>query len=235
MNTTVRYIRVSTVDQNTARQEKGDHKYYIDKCSGRIPFAERPEGSKLLRDANAGKFTNVVIDSIDRLGRNTKDILDTIDQFTSLGICIESEREQLKTCDPDGNITPIANLVINLMASIAQLDVDLKREAQLAGIAARKEAGKYVSHRKGVKETDEQIIAKPVNQKILRHLQKNNGRVNLASRDIRYKNKKGKWQNVSTKTVTKIKNIAIEKGLLELKTAEQINEEKLKSAFGSGV
>ena len=44
---TVKYIRVSTKEQNTDRQETDKHKQYIDVCSGKIPFKERKEGKKL--------------------------------------------------------------------------------------------------------------------------------------------------------------------------------------------
>lgn len=230
---TVKYIRTSTEKQNTARQETDSYKCYTDKCSGRIPFADRPAGKELLRDAKAGKVSNVIITSIDRLGRNTKDILATIDLFTELGICVESEAEGLKTCDKKGKLTPIAQLVINLMASLAEFDIEMKKEAQMAGIAARKEGKGYVSARKGVTETHEQFLEKPLTKKILRHLQKNNARVNKAHREITYKDvKSGKLTRPSTRTITKVKNIAIEAGLLEFKTPEQLKEEKMIAAFG---
>ena len=94
---TVKYIRVSTKEQNEDRQLHPTYKNYMDKCSGTIPFAKRIEGKKLLEDAKAGKVKHVVVNRIDRLGRNTKDILETIEVFKQLGVCIESEAEGLKT------------------------------------------------------------------------------------------------------------------------------------------
>jgi len=79
----VGYIRVSALDQNVARQETA-LKSYIDKCSGAIAFANRPEAMKLLRDIDT--ITEVQVHSIDRLGRNTLDIMQTIQFFTDKGI-----------------------------------------------------------------------------------------------------------------------------------------------------
>ena len=79
----VAYIRVSTLDQNPDRQLRVDiEKNYIDKCSGSISFSERPEAKKLLSNTNV---TEIVVHSIDRLGRNTIDIMQTIQHFTNLG------------------------------------------------------------------------------------------------------------------------------------------------------
>jgi len=68
----VKYIRISTTEQNTDRQEKFDGKVYIDKISGSTPFAERPQAKKLLSNK---EITEVHVHSIDRLGRNTLDIM----------------------------------------------------------------------------------------------------------------------------------------------------------------
>ena len=76
------YIRVSTLEQNTARQETNGLTY-TDKCSGSIPFAERKEAKKLLKNE---AITEVHVHSIDRLGRNTLDIMQTIQNFTDKGI-----------------------------------------------------------------------------------------------------------------------------------------------------
>ena len=73
------YIRVSTKEQNTERQEVEGVKMYIDKISGTIPFTERPQAKKLIKEIEKGKINYVEISSIDRLGRNLLDILNTIE------------------------------------------------------------------------------------------------------------------------------------------------------------
>ena len=70
-----KYIRVSTKEQNTDRQTDFDGLTHIDLCSGSIPFKDRPEAKKLLSNK---EITEVHVHSIDRLGRNTLDIMQTI-------------------------------------------------------------------------------------------------------------------------------------------------------------
>ena len=75
-----KYIRISTLDQNSSRQTDFDGKQFSDKCSGTIPFKERPKAIKLLEDTS---ITEVHVHSIDRLGRNTLDIMQTIQYLTN--------------------------------------------------------------------------------------------------------------------------------------------------------
>ena len=56
---TVKYIRVSTKDQSTLRQETDEHKQYIDVCSGKIAFKDRKEGKKLFKEAAAGNIKTI--------------------------------------------------------------------------------------------------------------------------------------------------------------------------------
>ena len=78
---TAKYIRVSSVNQNTARQKIDDIKIYEDKCSGAIEFEKRPSALKLMTDIGKGKITTLHIHSIDRLGRNQIDVLNTIQKL----------------------------------------------------------------------------------------------------------------------------------------------------------
>ena len=85
----VKYIRVSTEEQNTGRQEvnaKDFSKVYIDKTSGSIQFTERREAKKLLGDIEAGIVTEIHISSICRLGRSIIDILTMIEYFNQKSI-----------------------------------------------------------------------------------------------------------------------------------------------------
>ena len=93
----VKYIRVSTKDQNIARQtikntpEGFSVLEVVDKCSGTIPFNKRDNAPKVLKMAKEGVIDTLLVDSIDRLGRNTLDILQTIQEFTNLGINVKSQ------------------------------------------------------------------------------------------------------------------------------------------------
>ena len=91
------YARVSTLDQKTDRQKvnEGDYQKVIeDKCSGSIPFFERPGGKEIESFIQKGCVTNLYVWQIDRLGRDLRDILNTIHFFTQKGICIHSVKLQ---------------------------------------------------------------------------------------------------------------------------------------------
>jgi len=170
----VKYIRVSTTEQNTERQEQTDVKTYIDKCSGSIPFAERPKGSKLIELANDGKLDELQVHSIDRLGRNTLDVLTTIQSFTDLGVNVVSKKEGLSTLI-DGKVNPVSKLIINILASVSEMELNNIKERQREGIAVAKAKGVYKQN--GGKKptlTDTEFLSKPKNAKCAKELRNGN-------------------------------------------------------------
>jgi DNA invertase Pin-like site-specific DNA recombinase len=95
-----RYIRVSTLNQNIERQMVKQYKgeiLYIDKISGSTPFIKRPEANKLMKDITEKKINYISISSIDRLGRNTLDVLQTIEQLHLKNICLKVDNLGLES------------------------------------------------------------------------------------------------------------------------------------------
>ncbi len=168
----VKYIRVSTTEQNTERQErnvgKGYDKTYIDEISGSTPFADRPKAKLLLTNQ---VVTEVHVHSIDRLGRNTLDIMQTIQNFTSKGINVVSEKEGLQTII-EGKENPIAKMMIGILGTLAEFELSRAKERQLEGIANAKEKGVYSGRKKGTKETDRQFWGKDSTRRIVKYLNK---------------------------------------------------------------
>lgn len=136
----VKYARVSTTDQNPERQGNCD---FLDKCSGSIPFEERPEAKKLLQWVAVGRVKEVRVHSIDRLGRNTLDILQTIKHFTAMGVNVVSEKEGLNTLLPDGKENPVAKMMIGILGTLSEFELERIRERQREGIAKAKARGSY--------------------------------------------------------------------------------------------
>ena len=80
----VLYCRVSTLDQKTDRQKvnEKDFNYIVeDKCSGAIPFFDRPGGQEVKKLVEEGVLTSFSVWQIDRLGRDLRDIMNTIFYF----------------------------------------------------------------------------------------------------------------------------------------------------------
>ena len=129
-----KYIRVSTKEQNTDRQTDFNGLTYIDLCSGSIPFKERPEAKKLLSNK---EITEVHVHSIDRLGRNTLDIMQTIQDFTSKGINVVSTKEGLQTLI-NGKENPIAKMMIGILGTLAEFELARGKERQAEVLQRRK-------------------------------------------------------------------------------------------------
>jgi DNA invertase Pin-like site-specific DNA recombinase len=176
------YIRVSTTEQNTNRQENTIEgaKVFIDKISGSIPFSERPEGSKLMNLIKEGNVSELHVHSIDRLGRNTIDILTTIKLITSYNCNVISEKEGLKMLDADGKPNPIANLMIGILSTLAEFELSRIKERQAEGIAKAKIKGVYTGRPEGTEETKEDFLNKPKIKAILRNLKAGNSVRNTA-------------------------------------------------------
>jgi DNA invertase Pin-like site-specific DNA recombinase len=162
----VKYNRVSTIDQNLDRQDNFKGLTYADKCSGSVAFADRTEASKLLANE---EVTEVLVTSICRLGRNTIDIMQTIQFFTNKGINIISEKEGLQTI-VDGKENPVAKMMIGKLGTLAEFELTRIKERQSEGIAKAKEKGTYVGRSKGSSEDIATFTNKKSTQAILRYL-----------------------------------------------------------------
>lgn len=136
----IAYIRVSTVDQNTARQEEAlkdcnIDKYYIEKVSGKN-IKDRPELIKMMDYVRDGD--TVIVESISRFGRSLSDLLNLIEQLNNKGVQFRSLKE--------GSIdttTPTGKLVYSIFSSLAEFERETIRQRQAEGIAIAKAQGKY--------------------------------------------------------------------------------------------
>jgi len=132
------YVRVSTVDQNTARQEVlmkelGVEKIYIDKVSGKNK--DRKQLTEMLNYIREGDI--VIVESISRIARNTKDLLEIVEQFKSKGVEFVSKKEAIDTN------TPAGKFMLTVFGAIAELERGYILDRQKEGIAIAKKEGKY--------------------------------------------------------------------------------------------
>jgi DNA invertase Pin-like site-specific DNA recombinase len=162
----VKYIRVSTSLQNTDRQNDFNGLTYTDECSGTIAFKDRPKAKKLLSNK---EITEIQVHSIDRLGRNTVDILQTIQYFTEKGINVVSNKEGLQTII-DGKENPIAKLMIGILGTLAEFELSRIKERQAEGIQSAKAKGIYSGRKVGSTESVEVFVNKESTQSIIKYL-----------------------------------------------------------------
>lgn len=134
----VGYIRVSTQEQNTARQEaaldkEGIEKVFIDKMSGKN--TNRPELQKMLDFVRSGD--TVIVESFSRLARSTRDLLNIVEQLRKKNVEFVSLKEKVDTSTPQGVFT------LTVFGALAQLEREQTLQRQAEGIAIAKEKGIY--------------------------------------------------------------------------------------------
>ena len=132
------YRRVSTLDQNTARQLDGIpiDKVFEDHASGKD--TARPQLQAALEWAREGD--TLVVHSMDRLARNLGDLLRLVADLTGRGVRVEFVKEALTFTGED---SPIATLMLSIMGAVASFERDMILERQREGVALAKKAGVY--------------------------------------------------------------------------------------------
>jgi len=171
----VLYTRVSTTEQNIDRQVIDKDKYdyvLIDKCSGSIPLFERPNGSEIEKLITRGELKELHVHSIDRLGRNTIDVLSTWKDLTEKGIRIICKNPSLQNIDENGKEDQFSSLLIGILSTLSQYEKSTIRERQMEGIRIRKEKGLYRGRRINTRDTPTQLLKKPKSKKILEYIDK---------------------------------------------------------------
>lgn len=130
------YIRVSTQEQNTMRQEAlmealGVDEVYIDRMSGKN--TNRPELQKMMEYVRKGD--TVIVESISRFARNTRDLLELVEQLTAKGVEFVSKKEAIDTTTPTGKF------MLTVFGAVAELEREYILQRQREGISIAKEQG----------------------------------------------------------------------------------------------
>lgn len=132
------YIRVSTQEQNTLRQEVmmqelGVDELYIDRASGKN--TDRPELKKMMEYVRQGD--TVIVESISRFARNTKDLLELVERLSAKHVEFVSRKEAIDTTTPTGKF------MLTVFGAVAELEREYILQRQREGIAIAKKQGKY--------------------------------------------------------------------------------------------
>ncbi len=142
------YIRVSTEHQETARQQEIMDSYQVDRTfSEKISGAnkDRPQLKAMLDYVREGD--TLYIESISRLGRSTKDLLNIIDTLTDKGVTLVSHKENIDTDTPTGKF------MLTVFAALSQLEREQLKQRQREGIEIAKAQGKYTGRKPIEKST----------------------------------------------------------------------------------
>lgn len=132
------YIRVRTQEQNTIRQEDlmtalGLDQIYIDRMSGKN--TNRPELRSMMDFVRQGD--TVVVKSISRFARNTRDLLDLVERLSAKGVEFVSQKEAIDTSTPTGKF------MLTIFGAVAELEREYILQRQREGIDIAKANGVY--------------------------------------------------------------------------------------------
>lgn len=148
------YIRVSTQEQNTVRQEAlmeslGVDEVYIDRMSGKS--TDRPELKKMLEYVRQGN--TVIVEAISRFARNTRDLLELVERLTSKGVEFVSKKEAIDTTTPSGKF------MLTIFGAVAELEREYILQRQSEGIAIAKSQGRYKGRKPIERPNFDQVTA----------------------------------------------------------------------------
>ena len=149
------YVRVSTTEQNTVRQEilmeeLGVDEIYIDKASGKN--IDRPQLKAMMEFVRKGDV--VIVESISRFARNTRDLLDLVAKLHDKEVVFISKKEAIDTTTPTGKF------MLTIFGAVAELEREYILQRQREGIAVAKAQGKYKGRKPKAYPDFDKVIAK---------------------------------------------------------------------------
>ena len=194
----VKYNRTSTIQQEGKRFDLDKNEYDLtlfDKgVSGKIPFSERIEGNKLTQLVNDGKVSEVVVEELSRLGRNTIDTLTTLKFFEDNGVNVIVKSMGNLQSMVNGKKNPIWNLITSVMSSLYELERENILERTEMGRKMYVMNGGKLGRKVGTTENRSDFLKKEKTQKIVSLLEKGKSVRDISGR-----------LGVSTKTVVKVR------------------------------
>ncbi|MDB4014730.1 recombinase family protein [Flavobacteriaceae bacterium] len=197
----VKYNRTSTIQQEGERFKLDKDNYDLtifDKgVSGKVPFSEREGGIKLNKLVDEGKITEVVVEELSRLGRNTIDTLTTLKSFEEKGINVVVRGMGNLQSMIDGKKNPIWNLITATMSSIYELERENILERTEMGRKMYVMNGGKLGRKTGTTESRKNFLSKEKTKKIMNLLDKGKSVRDISGR-----------LGVSTKTIVKVRKLA---------------------------
>ncbi len=201
-----RYIRQSSKSQTNLRQlakAHPDETLFIDVISGSIPFAERPEGKKLIEAVEAVENESIkylTFHDLSRAGRSTIDVLTTLNFFQSKGVIVKIDNLGLESM-VNGKVNPIFNLITTVLSEINSLERTTLLERQAEGVYQAKLRNVYKGRVKGTTDSPEKTLE--THKRTIKALKSN---PTLSLRDIAKLASDADYK-VSANTVKKVKAI----------------------------
>lgn len=168
MKKVVLFARVSTNGQDYERQVNeltalAQHNNWIvaatfsEKISGAKKNAERKELSKMIDYVNANNIDMVVVTELSRLGRDTLQVLEVIENFNKLGISLYIQNYHIETLTEDGKINSMSQFLITILAEVARMERKTIRERVESGYNNFRANGGKVGRKEGYRKSENEM------------------------------------------------------------------------------
>lgn len=170
----IKYNRLSSISQTGNRYEHDTEKYdltMLDRVSGSVLFFERTKGLELKKFVEDGKVSELVVEEFSRLGRNTGDVINTLDWLDKHEVNVFVRNIGLYS-RPNGEKNPIWKMISSVMSSLYEMELDNIRERTRVGRLMYIQKGGVLGRKTGTNESENEFINKPKSQKILEYLKK---------------------------------------------------------------
>jgi DNA invertase Pin-like site-specific DNA recombinase len=168
----------------------------LDKISGTIPFNERPKGIELVNLVKNKKVSELVVEEFSRLGRNTGDVIRTLEWLEEHEVNVVIRNLGLQS-RPNGKKNPIWKMISSVMSSLYEMELENIKERTMVGRQVYVQKGGRLGRPDGTSESTKQFLSKPKNQEI----------VKLLERGLKYSEIQ-KVLECSPKTIRKVKELS---------------------------
>ena len=194
----VKYNRVSTILQ-TGNRFKADTDHYdmtlLDKVSGSVSFMDRTEAKKLIQYVEEGKITEIVTEEFSRLGRNTGDVISTLDWLDQHNVNVRIRNLGIES-RPNGKRNSVWKILSATMSSLYEMELENIKERTSTGRMIYLQNGGVLGRPKNTTESNSSFLSKPKSKKITHYLERG-----LSIREV------AKQVNASPKTIMKVKKL----------------------------
>ena len=194
----VKYNRVSTLNQSGERFKVDESKYdkvILDKVSGTVPFKEREGGQEVVKLVEKGQLKELVLEELSRGGRNTGDVITTLQWLDDNGVNVIVRNIGLES-RPNGKRNPIWKMITSVMSSLYEMELENIKERTHYGRMMYLKNGGKLGRPKGSTESEKEFLNKPDSKEIRNHLERD-----LSIREI------SKIVGCSTNKVMKVKKM----------------------------
>ena len=201
----VKYNRLSSLSQSGNRLTDDKTQYdlvLLDRVSGSVSFKERPKGQELTKLVEQGKISELWVEEFSRLGRNTGDVIKTLEWLDEMKVNVIIRNIGLQS-RPNGVKNPIWKMISSVMSSLYEMELENIKERTMVGRKVYVLNGGRLGRPEGTKETEKDFLEKPQTKEIIKNLKKG-----LTIKDI------CKIVDCSNKTIIKTKKLCIKHNLL---------------------